>query len=196
MGIYASVAGDYKLGRRISRHQYFFNQLTCCFYQPITNAYRCTPLIDSPKFLTFMSDLVTKYFHDTTDNKNRFNPPATDEQIVALENKLQIELPGDYKEFLKQTNGFAGLINEFVVDFDPVDRIYQSTQDTCADFFPWAVYIGTNGNLEMFVIDKRKTPFQFGLLPYIATDNDFIPLSDSFENFIERLYNDTAFDKV
>jgi len=143
-----------------------------------------------------MTDFLKKYFHDTADNVNEFNSPATDVQILQLENQLQIILPNDYKDFLKQTNGFEGLVNEFVVDFDSTDKIYQSTQDTCAQFFPWAVFIGTNGNLEMFVIDKRQTPFQFGLLPYIADDNDFIPLGDTFEKFIQRLYNDTAFDKV
>jgi cell wall assembly regulator SMI1 len=143
-----------------------------------------------------MTDLIKKYFHDTADNANEFNPPATDEQIAELESQLQIELPNDYKEFLKVTNGFAGTVNEFVVDFDPVDKIYQSTQDTCAEFFPWAVYIGTNGGGEMFVIDKRQTPYQFGLLPNIADENDFLPLGDTFEKFIQRLYNDTAFDKI
>ena len=121
--------------------------------------------------------------------KNEFNPPATDEQIAELESQLQIELPNDYKEFLKVTNGFAGTVNEFVVDFDPVDKSYQSTQDTCAEFFPWAVYIGTNGGGEVFVIDKRQTPYQFGLLPNIADDNDFLPLGDMFEKFIQRLYS-------
>jgi cell wall assembly regulator SMI1 len=143
-----------------------------------------------------MTDLIKKYFHDTADNTNEFNQPATDEQILKLENQLQIKLPGDYKEFLKVTNGFAGTVNEFAVDFDPVDKIYQSTQDTCAEFFPWAVYIGTNSGGEMFVIDKRQTPYQFGLLPNIAEENDFIPLGNTFEKLIQRLYSDTAFYKA
>ena len=143
-----------------------------------------------------MTDFITKYFHDTADTVNEFNTPATDEQISQVENQLQIVLPGDYKEFLKQTNGFAGVANNFVVDFDPVEKIYQSTQDTCAEFFPWGIYIGTNGGGEMFVIDKRQIPYQFGLLPNIADENDFIPLGDTFEKFIQRLYNDTAFDKI
>ena len=105
-------------------------------------------------------------------------------------------MPKDYKEFLKFTNGFEGTVNEFIVDFDPVDKIYQSTQDTCADFFPWAIYIGTNGGGEMFVIDTRQTPYQFGLLPNIASEKDFIPLGHTFEEFIRCLYDDTAFDKV
>ena len=106
---------------------------------------------------------------------------------------MGIKLPNDYKDFLKFTNGFDGLVNEFVVCFDPVDKICQSTQINCAEFFPWAIYIGTNGNLEMFVIDKRQTPYQFGLLPYIADDSDFIALGNTFEKFIKRLYDDTVF---
>lgn len=143
-----------------------------------------------------MADLLKKYFHDTADNANDFNLPATDEQISELEDQLQIQLPSDYKDFLRVTNGFAGFINHFFADFDSTDKIYQSTQDTCADFFPWAIYIGTNGGGEMFVIDKRQAPHQFGLLPNIGNENDFIPLGDTFEKFIQRLYNNTAFDNT
>ena|SRR5664279_2308214 len=142
-----------------------------------------------------MPDLIAKYFHDIAGNKNQFNDPATEEQIAILEMQLGINLPDDYRAFLKFTNGFDGIVNEFVANFAPVDKIYQRTQDTCAEFFPWAIYIGTNGNLEMFVIDTRQKPYQFGLLPNIASDNDFIPLGDTFHKFIERLYNDPGFDK-
>jgi hypothetical protein len=144
-----------------------------------------------------MIDFLKEYFPDTDidGNKNEFNPPATNEQIANLENQLEIIFPKDYKDFLNFTNGFEGLINQFIVIFDPVEKIYQSTQDTCATFFPWAIYIGTNGNLEMFVIDKRQTPYQFGLLPYIADDNDFIPLGETLEKFVSRLYSGTAFKK-
>ena len=140
-----------------------------------------------------MSDLISKYFHDNGENRNEFKSPATDEQISELENLLQISLPSDYKEFLKITNGFAGLINEYVAEFDSAENVYKNTETTCRMFFPWAVYIGTNGCGEMFVIDKRQTPYQFGLLPNIAYENDFIPLGDTFEKFIQRLYNDTAY---
>jgi cell wall assembly regulator SMI1 len=141
-----------------------------------------------------MTDFIDKYFK--ANSSNQFFPPGTTEQIINLENKLGIKLPNDYKDFLRLTNGFDGIINEFVARFDPIERIYQSTQDNCSKFFPWAVFIGTNGNIEMFVIDKRSTPFQFGLLPYIASDNDFIPLGDTFGEFIHQLYTDTAFGKT
>ena len=140
-----------------------------------------------------MTDLIKKYFRDTENNKCKFNEPATEEQIATMEKQLGIKLPNDYKEFLKITNGFEGLVNKFNVCFDPVDKICQSTKINCSKFFPWAIYIGSNGNLEMFVIDKRQTPYQLGLLPYIADETDFIALGDTFEKFIKRLYEDTVF---
>ena len=41
----------------------------------------------------------------------------------------------------------------------------------------------------MYVIDKRTNPLQFGLLPFISSDEDFIPLGDTFEEFIKHLYD-------
>jgi hypothetical protein len=143
-----------------------------------------------------MIELIKKYFLDQADNANQLNPPATDQQIADLEKQLKIVLPADYKDFLKVSNGFAGTVNNFVVDIDPVDKIYESTNVTCSKFFPWAVYIGTNGGGEMFVIDKRQTPYRFGLLPLIADEADFIPLGETFEMLIRRLNDDTAFDKI
>jgi len=140
-----------------------------------------------------MSDIIKKYFHDTEDNQNTFNSPATAAQIAELASQLGIELPTDYKDFLAFSNGFEGEVNGAIVILDPVEEIVQNTEDNCGELFPWAVYLGTNGNLEMFVLDTRKKPYQFGLLPSIGTADDFIPLGDTFEQFIGRLYNDTAF---
>ncbi|KAK7417635.1 hypothetical protein QQX98_004456 [Neonectria punicea] len=46
-------------------------------------------------------------------------PPATDEQIAALERKLDVPLPDDYKEFLKISNGFGRTWNGYHLD-DPI----------------------------------------------------------------------------
>jgi hypothetical protein len=139
-----------------------------------------------------MLELVNKYFHKADGEPNEFNPPASEEKLVELEKQLACSLPVDFKDFLKFTNGFEGMINEFVVIFDPVEKIYQETLETCAEYHPWAVYIGTNGSTEMYVIDKRQSPYQFGLLPFIGNADDFIPLGDTFEKFVARLYNDTV----
>ncbi|RBR03852.1 uncharacterized protein FIESC28_11673 [Fusarium coffeatum] len=43
-------------------------------------------------------------------------PPATDEQILSLEKKLDVTLPDDYKEFLKISNGFGQTWNGYHLD--------------------------------------------------------------------------------
>ncbi|KAH7160969.1 hypothetical protein EDB81DRAFT_783675 [Dactylonectria macrodidyma] len=52
-------------------------------------------------------------------------PPATDEQISALESKLKTKLPADYKEFLKLSNGFGRAWNGYFLDpaLNDVDEI-------------------------------------------------------------------------
>ncbi len=142
-----------------------------------------------------MLNIISKYFHDTDEYQNAFNSPANDNDINDVEKQLGILFPYDYKDFLKFTNGFDGQIKEFIVSFDPVQNIYQSTLDTCLTCFPWAIYLGTNGNIEMFVLDTRQNPFQFGVLPNIGEEEDFIPLGNTFEKFIARLYYNTVFEK-
>lgn len=133
-----------------------------------------------------MKNFILEHFNDVYEEQPRFNPPATEEQIANLEWQLEITLPEDYKEFLRFTNGFEGRVNDFIVNFAPVKQVYHDTQINCSDYL-WAIYIGTNRNVEMFVIDTRPTPFQFGLLPFIAEDVDFIPLGSTFKQFIESL---------
>ena len=134
-------------------------------------------------------DIVIKYFHDY--KVSDFTQPATLAQISAIEQHFGIILPNDYKEFLLFTNGLA---SEFGT-FDAVEDIPNDTDVCCKEFFAWAIYIGCDGGGEMFVIDRRQQPLQFGLLPYIGDDTDFIPLGDTFDEFVACLYNGTAFNR-
>jgi hypothetical protein len=122
------------------------------------------------------------------------NDSATVEEVGKLEKRLEIDLPSDYKDFLIHLNGFEGDVGSSYTVFEPVSKIYELTQNFCAEFFPWAIYIGSNGNLEMFVIDKRTYPHKFGLLPFIADDKDFISLGESFEQFLYRVREGTSFE--
>ena len=137
---------------------------------------------------------LKKYFDDPPGFENDFYPPASDDQIAGVERSLGIILPHDYCEFLKFSNGFDGCINDFFATFCSVEKIEEETGWN-KESFPWAICIGGNGGGELFVIDTRAQPYQFGLLPSIGDDNDFIPLGHHFEEFIKRLHDDTAFDK-
>lgn len=157
---------------------------------------RCTPLFHSTLIEGFkMDNHFMEYFKNSNNQSNGFNPPATEYQIQIIERQLGIALPVDYRLFFKFTNGFEGFINDFYVILSPIEKIPQETLDNLGDEFPWAFFIGSNGNLEMFVIDTRTNPFQFGLLPFIGSEDDFIPLGNTFEIFISKLYSGTAYDK-
>ncbi len=140
-----------------------------------------------------MTEFIKKYFSEQGNAQTILNPPATEVQILELEKTFNLQLPVDYKDFLQTTNGLDGKVGEMITIFEPVEKIEEATYNYCSKFFPWAIFIGSNGNLEMFVIDKRSSPVQFGLLPYISNDNDFIPLGNSFEQFLKNLLEGKAF---
>jgi hypothetical protein len=139
-------------------------------------------------------DLIATYFKTEAAYKNHFYPAAPRSEIADAEELLGISLPDDYRGFLLLSNGFEGFINQSYLRLIPVGFLYENTQDYCSEFFPWAIYLGTNGGGEMAILDTRKQPFQFGLLPYLGVDEDFISLGETFESFIRSIYNDEVFD--
>lgn len=135
-----------------------------------------------------MATGISQYFIGSITNL-----PSTQQQILELEAKLNIILPQSYKDFLLITNGFEGTIGNSYAAFETVQNIYQSTLANCAEFFPWAIFIGSDGGGEMYIIDKRTSPVQFGLLPFIGDDEDFIPLGSTFEILLKRLNEGSVF---
>ena len=149
---------------------------------------------------TIVNALINKYFSDkpTANNyaqSNIFFPPAEISMIELVEKNLGIKLPQDYVDFLLTTNGFDGMIGESYVVFEQIKKVEEYTSNYCGEFFPWAIYIGTDGGNEMYVIDKRGPNYNFGLLPYISDDKDFINLGDTFEGFVRRLYDNDFWTK-
>src|SRR4051812_36511914 len=100
-----------------------------------------------------MTDFIGQYFYNAENADSIFKPPATAKEIMEAERALGLTFPQDYKDFLLMTNGFEGEVGDTVTIFEPVENILQATINNCAEFFPWAVVIGSNRNLEMFVID-------------------------------------------
>lgn len=41
----------------------------------------------------------------------------------------------------------------------------------------------------MYILDLREEEIRFGMIPYIADEEDFVNLGSSFEIFIKNLYN-------
>jgi hypothetical protein len=91
-----------------------------------------------------MTPTLEEFFYSKPDPDNNFYPPASSEEIAAVENRLNIQFSEDYRAFLKSSNGFEGFLNEFLAQLLPVERIEEETT-WIAKSFPWAICIGNNG---------------------------------------------------
>jgi hypothetical protein len=139
-------------------------------------------------------DFITTYFKSNTnendyEENNTFYPPADIETILGVENTLSVKFPKDYVDFLLSTNGYEGMLGESNVFFLCVEKIIEYTEDYGSEFFPWIIFVGTDGGNEMYVIDRRESELQFGILPYIGREEDFVPLGNTFETFVRHLYH-------
>ena len=146
-----------------------------------------------------MKEIIQKYFSDppsdsTYADKNVFNPPADIETIAQVQKELNVKFPQDYIDFLLITNGYDGRLGESYVQFIKVDDIVKYTEMYGGEFFPWTIYIGADGGNEMFALDKRGHQLQFGVMPFIGEDQDFIPLGKTFEEFARHLYLNDYWD--
>jgi hypothetical protein len=83
-------------------------------------------------------------------------PPATDEQILSLEKKLDIALPDDYKEFLKISNGFGRTWNGYHLEnaLYGVDEIHWADESLEVPFTEF--HDSISGVLELHVTDRSR----------------------------------------
>ncbi|KAI8663910.1 SMI1-KNR4 domain-containing protein [Fusarium keratoplasticum] len=85
-------------------------------------------------------------------------PPATDEQISALERRLDIVLPDDYEEFFKISNGFGGTWNGYYLEppLHGVDDVEWA--EFYGDILPIELHESPTGNLDLDLPGGREWP--------------------------------------
>ena len=138
-----------------------------------------------------MKRIIEAYF----DEKTLLSSPAKQEALNDLELKLKVKLPDDYKEFLRISNGYEGTLGATYVRLSNMNEIIEFTELYCDEDYSWAIYIGTDGGNEIYVLDKRTSEPSFGILPYVGNNADFIFLGQTFEEFIKHIYYNDFWNK-
>ena len=123
------------------------------------------------------------------------NPPASALAISQCEVESNVELPSDYKEFLKKTNGGQGFIGKAYVIFWQVDELLKmNTSYNVAEFWPDLFLFGSDGGGEAFAFDKRSSPMLIVMTPFIGGLDDTVLMGLDFNAFLNTLYSRSLTD--
>ena len=138
--------------------------------------------------------MIINYFKDSPTSEdymkeNEFSPPASENEIMQLENFYSIKLPRDYVDFLRPTNGYRGKLGKSNVRFIGVERIREYTSAYRSEFFPWIIFIGTDEGNEMYVIDRRTDNLQFVFFLTLAMTVTLFPSEKYLKNLSNTYYH-------
>lgn len=118
--------------------------------------------------------------------------PATINSIVAVEQKLNILFPIQYKEFMLKTNGAEGPIgaNSYLCIW-PIEEIVELNNEYgVSKFTPGLIYFGSNGSDYAYAFDIRDEVKSLVEFPFDSIHiEDAEVIADSFNQFILELYN-------
>ena len=79
-------------------------------------------------------------------------------RIEALEARLGVRFPVDYKDFLRWSNGWDGNFGETWLVLDDIDSVIDANDEGFREGFAGYVAIGGNGGLETYALDYRSGP--------------------------------------
>lgn len=117
------------------------------------------------------------------------NPGATDAAIGDCESALSVELPSDFKRFLKLSNGGEGPIGtSSYLQLWRVEQIPSRNDDYgVAEFAPGIVIFGSDGGSEAYAFDYRRSEAQVISIPFHLELQYARCLSRTFDGFLADL---------
>ncbi|KAI5248729.1 hypothetical protein E4T42_05595 [Aureobasidium subglaciale] len=94
-------------------------------------------IIESGIYIRASPVVSDEYWIEAGEEKPQslYSPPATEEDIANLEARLKVNLPEDFKEFLRTSNGFGGIWNGYgpdppILSTDEIDWFESSEYET------------------------------------------------------------------
>jgi hypothetical protein len=127
---------------------------------------------------------------------SHFRSGSTEQAIQAFEERYQLRLPADFREYLSLSNG-VGLheigsdsdMNHELIAFWSLDTIISDHDELPSDYFAFADFLI---NSVLFVIHLSADIQQSGTVGMSDGDDIVEYLSDSFSGFVEAYLHDPA----
>jgi hypothetical protein len=114
---------------------------------------------------------------------------ASPESLQTLESQLGLELPASYQKFMLLSDGCDGRIGSLWIILYPVTDVYQRTLEYRESTdIPDAIFIGTDGGGEAYIISIEHSSAVFGSVPFIGDGlADLSFPSPTLDDFVQKL---------
>jgi hypothetical protein len=118
------------------------------------------------------------------------NPPAEAEAIRRLEVESGLNLPVEYKEFLRQQNGGEGFIESAYAMLWRAEELLEMNKSyQVHDYAPGLFLFGSDGGGEAFAFDTRTDVKQIVTVPFVGMElSEARPMASNFNEFLEELF--------
>lgn len=121
--------------------------------------------------------------------KLNLNSPTTEDQIQKIEKHFQIKFPSEYVEFMLQSSGAEGFVNEEYLKLWKVEDLPQMNEGYKADeFFPGLILFGSDGGGEAYAFDKKEN-MSIVNPPFIGSSEDIRKCGKTFTEFLQYLFD-------
>lgn len=118
------------------------------------------------------------------------NPPIARAALDQFEQRSDLALPDDYKQFLMLMNGGQGWVGKLYVIFYPLEMLLENNKAYhFPGFFPGLFLFADDGGGEAFAFDYRKTGPPVVRIPFVGELADSIEVGSSFREFIANFHS-------
>lgn len=117
-------------------------------------------------------------------------PPAPETEIEELKNSVKIELPQEFLDLLRFSNGGEGNIAlpPLIFKLDAIQEIINLQNDEFyREEFPDCFFFGGNGGLEIIAFDLRKKPYSVVMIDPISGEESAIEIAPNITEFIKAI---------
>ncbi len=118
--------------------------------------------------------------------------PGSAQAVLEAEAALGLELPEDYRNFLRTYDGGEGFVGEhYLVLWSATELKLYNTDYGFPEFAPGLIGFGGDGGGEAFAFDTRTRPYPVVIVPLIGMSvEDAVPVADSFSGLLKRMQSD------
>ncbi len=121
--------------------------------------------------------------------EGQLDPPADPRLVEGLSSSLQVALPGEYLDFLRQHNGGEGFIGDHYIIFWKAEELADFNREYEVDkYAPGILLFGSSGGGEGYGFDTRSASMPIVEIPFIGMELRYAtPVAKNFPDLFAQL---------